>query len=331
MNRENVMREALSDLEAQRASNIETERQRREEARAKSAEIAALLDERQKLFYSGMRGAFASPEKAKQISRNMKAEMERLNQKLRAALVQNGLPEDYLQPVYRCAICKDTGYVGEPIHEPCACLKRTVLNKLYQNEGLQGLEHENFDTFDERIFPDTPIEGRKQSQRGYIRKYREFCEQYADQFRPNEGKGLLFSGRSGLGKTFLMNCVAQRVLERGYSVVVISAYKLVELMRGYQFDGKGAEQVQDILTCDLLAIDDLGSEPMIRNVTVSALYHIVSERNNANRAMIVTTNCDSDLLYEKYDDRIAARLTAPSRMNVIEFVGTDVRRFAHER
>ena len=67
---------------------------------------------------------------------------------------------------------------------------------------------------------------------------------------------------------------------------------------------------------------------MIRNVTVSALYHIVSERNNANRAMIVTTNCDSDLLYEKYDDRIAARLTAPSRMNVIEFVGTDVRRFA---
>ena len=61
------------------------------------------------------------------------------------------------------------------------------------------------------------------------------------------------------------------------------------------------------------------------------LYHIVSERNNANRAMIVTTNCDSDLLYEKYDDRIAARLTAPSRMNVIEFVGTDVRRFAHER
>ena len=70
MNRENVMREALSDLEAQRASNIETERQRREEARAKSAEIAALLDERQKLFYSGMRGAFASPEKAKQKHEN---------------------------------------------------------------------------------------------------------------------------------------------------------------------------------------------------------------------------------------------------------------------
>ena len=78
MNRENVMREALSDLEAQRANNIETERQRREEARAKSAEIAALLDERQKLFFSGMRGAFASPEKAKQISKDMQKKMEKI-------------------------------------------------------------------------------------------------------------------------------------------------------------------------------------------------------------------------------------------------------------
>ena len=99
MNRENVMREALSDLEAQRANNIETERQRREEARAKSAEIAALLDERQKLFFSGMRGAFASPEKAKQISKDMQKKMEKINQHLRAALVRNGFSENYLQPV----------------------------------------------------------------------------------------------------------------------------------------------------------------------------------------------------------------------------------------
>ena len=97
MNRENVMREALSDLEAQRANNIETERQRREEARAKSAEIAALLDERQKLFFSGMRGAFASPEKAKQISKDMQKKMEEINQNLRAALVRNGFSENYLQ------------------------------------------------------------------------------------------------------------------------------------------------------------------------------------------------------------------------------------------
>ena len=105
MNRENVMREALSDLEAQRANNIETERQRREEARAKSAEIAALLDERQKLFFSGMRGAFASPEKAKQISKDMQKKMEEINQNLRAALVRNGFSENYLQQSFRVLFC----------------------------------------------------------------------------------------------------------------------------------------------------------------------------------------------------------------------------------
>lgn len=327
MNRENVMRAALSDLEAQRANNMEVERKRRMEACAKSPEIARLLDVRQKLFYSSMRNAFSSPEKAKQISNAMKLEMENINKNLRIILQENGLPEDYLQPVYRCPLCKDTGYVGEPVHEPCVCLKRAVLNKLYQNEGLQGLEYQNFKTFDESIFPDTLIEGKKLSQRAYIQRYRAFCEEYANSFKPGEGKGLLLCGRSGLGKTFLMNCVAQRVLELGYSVVVISAYKLVELMRSYQFDGRGAEQVQDILTCDLLAIDDLGSEPMLRGVTLSAIYHIVNERNNANRAIVVTTNCSSDLLYEKYDDRIAARLTAPSKMSVIEFMGVDVRRY----
>ena len=125
-----------------------------------------------------------------------------------------------------------------------------------------------------------------------------------------------------------MNCVAQRVLERGFSVVVVSAYKLIEAMRRYQFGEEGVEQVQDMLSCDLLCIDDLGSEPMLRGVTVSSIYHIVNERRSANRAIVITTNLDSDQLYEKYEDRIGARLTDPSRMKVIPFIGVDVRRFA---
>ena len=88
------------------------------------------------------------------------------------------------------------------------------------------------------------------------------------------------------------------------------------------------EQVQDILTCDLLAIDDLGSEPMMRGVTVGSIYHVISERHNASRPMILSTNCSVQQLYEKYEDRIAARLCDQSRMTIIEFVGTDVRRFA---
>ena len=328
LSRENVIREALSALEAQRAANLTEEKRRRMEAEEKSAAVRELLGKRQSLFFSGMRGAFAAPGNAEEISKNMQQEMERINAQLRAALIACGLPEDYLQPVYHCAMCRDTGYVGEPIHEQCVCLKRAVMNKLYQAEGLQGLERENFAAFDESIFPDKPIEGRKSTQRMFIKKCREYCEEYADTFELDEGKGLLLCGKSGLGKTFLMNCVAQRVLERGFSVVVISAYKLMETMRRYQFGEDSGEQVQDILSCDLLCIDDLGSEPMLRGVTISSLYHVINERRNANRSVVITTNLDSDLLYDKYDDRIGARLTDPSRMKVIPFIGVDVRRFA---
>lgn len=328
LSRENVTREALSGLEAQRAANMMEEKRRRAEAEQKSPAVKELLARRQRLFFTGMRGAFASPEKAKEISGGMQKEMETINARLRAALVACGLPEDYLQPVYRCPLCRDTGYIGEPVHEQCSCLKRAVMNRLYQAEGLQGLERENFASFDESIFPDEPIEGRKLTQRAHINKVRAYCEEYADAFAVDEGKGLLLCGRSGLGKTFLMNCVAQRVLERGYSVVVVSAYKLIEAMRRFQFGEEGVEQVQDMLACDLLCIDDLGSEPMLRGVTVSSIYHIVNERRNANRAVVVTTNLDSDQLYEKYEDRIGARLTDPSHMKVIPFIGVDVRRFA---
>jgi len=326
VSRENLTREALSDLEAQRAQNLETERARREEASGRSPAVARLLEQRQKLFYTGMRSAFAAPGRAQAISTDMKRELEGINLSLRRELAACGLPEDYLQPVSRCPICRDTGYVGEPIREQCACLKRAVMEKLYRNEGLQGLERENFAAFDESIFPDTPIEGKKNTQRGYIRKIRAICEAYADSFAAGEGRGLLLSGTTGLGKTFLMNCIAQRVLERGYSVVVVSAYKLTELMRRYQFNGEGEEQVRDMIACDLLCVDDLGSEPMIRGVTVSAIYHIINERRNANRAIVVTTNCDSDGLYEKYDDRVGARLCDAGRMQILQFVGEDVRR-----
>ena len=328
LSREHVIREALSGLEAQRAANMMEEKRRKAEAAQKSPAVARLLEQREQVFFSGMRGAFASPQKAKEVSDAMKAQIAQINAQLRTALVDSGFDAEYLQPVYRCPLCKDTGYVGEPVHEQCACLKRAVMNRLYQSEGLQGLERENFAAFDEEIFPDEPIEGRKGTQRTFIKKCRVFCEEYADTFKADAGKGILLCGRSGLGKTFLMNCIAQRVLERGCSVVVLSAYKLIEAMRRFQFGEDDAQQVQDMLSCDLLCIDDLGSEPMLRGVTVSSLYHIINERRNANKAVVITTNCDSDLLYEKYDDRIGARLTDPSRMKVIPFVGVDVRRFA---
>lgn len=325
MNKETATREALSELEARRAENQSALDARRAQAAEKSGEIDALLKRRESLFFSGMRRAFAAPEQAMDISSAMGGEVQRVNAALREALVRNGFPEDYLQPQYQCPICRDTGYVGEPVHEMCVCLRQAVLRRLYQNEGLRQLETENFSTFDEAIFSDAPMPDAKYSQRVYIQKIRERCERYADGFDPATGEGMLLFGKPGLGKTFLMNCIAQRVLERGYSVVVVSAYRLIERMRRYLFDGEDGGQVADILNCDLLCIDDLGSEPVFKNTTMSSLYHVVSERHSARRAVVVTTNCSVKDLYERYDPRITARLCDQRRVQVIEFIGRDVR------
>ena len=140
LSRENVMREALSEMENQRAKNLSEEKKRRDEAERRSPAIAELLTRRQKLLFSGMRQAFASPEQAARISASMKDQMERMNADIRRELVKSGLTRGLFAARYRCPLCKDTGYVGEPVHEQCVCLKRAVLNRLYDNDGLQGLK-----------------------------------------------------------------------------------------------------------------------------------------------------------------------------------------------
>ena len=331
LSRENAMREALSELEEQRGRNYAEEQRRREEFAAKSARAAELLEQRRQALSDGMRCAFADPANAPEISKQTAEKIDFVNRELHAELKRQGMPEDWLQPVRRCPVCGDTGYTGTLIREQCACLKRAVLARLCRQEGLQGLSEQNFAHFDEEVFPDEPLEGLKNTQRGYIRNIRTRCERFADDFAPGQGHGLLFCGETGVGKTYMMNCVAQRVLERGFSVVFVSAYRLSEIMRENQFDGRGAELVGDLLNCDLLCIDDLGAEPMRREATVSGFYHIIGERVNAGRAFVVTTNCAVSQLYERYGDRLAARLCDPGRMQILRFPGVDVRRRAAER
>ena len=331
MSRETAVREALSELEAQRVRNYEEERQRRDTVSEKSPKAAALLTERAALLTKSVSEAFARPKDAEMISGALSKRLSEIGEALKSELQNLGLPEDYLQPVYRCPICRDTGYVGELLREPCICLRTAVLRKLSADEGLQGLASQNFETFDENVFPDDPLPGQKHTQRGYMRLLRDRCLRYAAEFRPGVGKGLLFYGETGVGKTFLLNCIAQKVLAAGYTVAFIGAYRLAEILRQNQFDGSRGDLVNDFLTCDLLCIDDLGSEPMRRDTTVTGLYYLVNERMTAGKAIVVSTNCSQQQLYERYGDRVAARLCDPGRMQLFRLPGIDVRRRAAER
>ncbi len=325
ISRENVLRELLAEYENQRALNRREELRRRQEVSARSPQAARLLGRREEIFYARMRAAFSSPEEAHRIADGLEAELDALNRALRAELSRLGLAEDYLQPVYRCAACRDTGYVGEPIHEQCACLRQRVMNRLYQDENLTGLDRENFETFDARVFPDEKLPGSDFTQRAYMLRMREKCEQYADEFPNGPVRNLLMCGKSGLGKTFLMNCIAQRVLERGYTVLRITAYRLVEVMRRYHWNGQDAQTVDEMRDCGLLLLDDLGTEPMIENVTIEYLYHILNERTIRERHTVVSTNLMPMELQAAYTERVASRLLDKRFTLMLRFAGKDVR------
>lgn len=324
--RENVLREVLAQYENQRIENHREEERRRAEAAGRSPRIAALLREREESFYARMRAAFASPETAQKTADQLEADLKRINAGLRAELVKMGYDEEYLQPVYRCAQCRDTGYVGEPVHEQCACLRRRTLEGMLRDENLRGLERENFSTYDAAVYSDAIIPEIGRSQRAYMERMRQAAENYADRFPKNEKPNLLFCGKSGLGKTFLMNCIAERVLERGYAVMRMTAYRLVEIMRHYHRNGEEAQLVEEMQSCDLLLIDDLGAEPMIENVTINYLYFIINERLNANKAMIISTNFTPDELRASYTERVASRMMDKRSAAVWPFRGDDVRR-----
>lgn len=326
MQRENVLREVLAQYENQRLENHREEERRRAEVAEKSPRIAALLKEREEGFYARMRAAFRSPQNAQQTAEQLEADLKRINAALREALVKLGYDEEYLQPVYRCKLCRDTGYVGEPIHEQCACLRRRVLEGMLRDENLRGLERENFATYDASVYPDTVVPEIGRTQRAYMERVRAVCERYANNFPKNEKPNLLFCGKSGLGKTFLMNCIAERVLERGYGVMRLTAYRLIEIMRRYHYNGEDAQLVEEMRGCDLLLLDDLGAEPMIENVTINYLYYLINERLCAGKAIIVSTNFMPDELREAYTERVSSRLMDQRNTQVLHFVGTDVRR-----
>lgn len=321
MDTSSIIKRLLGEYELQRVANRKENQRREGEAREKSPEVAELLDARQEAMMRTMAQAFA---RRNVDTKELQAEIERINRMLRKALAEAGLPEDYLQPVYRCAACCDTGYVGEPIHEFCTCLKQRIMNEENKDEHSGGLGEHSFDQFDLAVFPDTPIAGKKKSQREHMRLILRAAQRYADDFPDNDRSNLIFWGSPGLGKTFVADCIAQRVMERAYLVRRVTAYRLCEIMRKNQFDGSEARAVEGILDCDLLFIDDLGTEPQTKN-TSGYLFQIINERNMNEKHTIISTNLSPEKMRTAYEERVVSRMLDTRRTTAIEFYGQDIR------
>ena len=316
---EALLQEIERDYEQLRAENEREEALRRERIRNEQPAIYRLVQEREELILTSVRkianGGSATdglPEK-----------MEELSGSIRRQLEENGFPADYLAPVYHCAVCKDTGRCGEPVREYCDCLKKAYQKKLRDRIGLSGSLPETFDTFNLSLFSDEIMPGETFSQREQMQLIREDCKEWAERYPLAASRDMVLSGKSGLGKTFVLRAMAERLIERDVNVLIISAYRMFEMLRDEYFNrGDG---ITDLLETRVLMIDDIGTEPMMQNITVEQFFNLLNERQNRGLSTIISTNLDMTKFRERYTERIASRLTDIRNCMVLTLTGEDIR------
>ena len=232
-----------------------------------------------------------------------------------------GLTEADFAMRYTCPDCQDTGFIDG---KKCHCFLQQAVDLLYNQSNIRDvLMRENFDTLSMKYYDRTAPEG-KQSPYEFMEGQIEKCRKYAENF-DEKGGNLLLYGSTGVGKTFLSNCIAKALMDSCHSVVYFSAIELFELFskNGYNYDEDAEDQVnQYILESDLLIIDDLGTE-RVNSFTTGKLFYTINERALRKKSTVISTNLDPARLSEVYTERVASRIL--SDYSLIQVVGEDIR------
>ncbi len=237
-------------------------------------------------------------------------------------LAENGFSDDYFAPAYTCPDCKDTGYADG---RRCHCFEQAAIDMIYTQSNLKDiLQRENFSTFSFDYYSDTernPATGLSalDTARDAVEKCRHFIDTFDDAF-----SNLYFYGDTGIGKTFLSNCVAKELLDRGHSVIYFTAFQLFDILsKGvFQKDARAVAAHQNIFDCDLLIIDDLGTE-LTNSFTTSQLFLCLNERILRKKSTIISTNLGMSQLADIYSERVLSRIS--SNYTLIKLFGPDIR------
>lgn len=262
--------------------------------------------------------------------RELESENLELQAKRAELLVEAGFPMDYNDEIYSCPVCKDTGMTGNRI---CSCLEKLYNMELTESLGsLLRCGNERFELFDETFYDDEP-DSCGPSPRCRMRMVYDTCRHYADNFGA-DSPNLLFRGGPGLGKTFLSACIARVVAENGFSVAyesagaALSVFETQKFSRDSDESETAAECVRNYLECDLLILDDLGTE-MVTSFSISALYQLINSRLIYNKKTIISTNLGRDEMEKKYSRQILSRLDGEYLL--LPFAGRDIRMIKRER
>lgn len=275
------------------------------------------------LIAAGRPVAADGPEIADIRERNLALQAQRAQ--LLGAL---GCAADALDDTPACPKCGDTGWAGT---EMCTCLKELCAQEqLRQLTSLLSLtDEQSFDRLRLDVYSDLPWQGESRSPRENMKRVAAVCEGFARQFPDYPLKNLLLSGGTGLGKTFLSGCIAREVSERGFSVVydtaihLFAAFEAKKFSRDIQEGQQARDDTRRYLRCDLLILDDLGSE-LTTPFVQSALYELINSRLLADRRTIISTNLSMEQIAGRYTPQISSRIDGLFRE--LTFYGDDIRR-----
>ena len=264
-----------------------------------------------------LNAALAGGDDAEAKIAEIRANNMALAEKRSAILKKHGIPENAGEPEYDCPKCADAGFVGDMM---CDCLRRALIDETFRTSGIGSLiKTQSFDTFSLDYYRDDPaaLEAAELSL--------AVCTQFAGNFGKESVNNLLMIGATGLGKTHLSTSVAKAVIERGFDVVYETAQNIIRDFEKQQF-GRRGEDDEDLTAryfdCDLLIIDDLGTE-MKSSFTVACIYNVINTRINRAAPMIINTNLTQKELRERYEDRITSRMFG--EFSPLLFKGKDVR------
>ncbi|MED9902743.1 MAG: ATP-binding protein [Lachnospiraceae bacterium] len=226
-----------------------------------------------------------------------------------------GFPADYLEPVYDCPDCLDTGYTDG---RRCHCFEQKIINFLYMQSNLKELlASENFSALSYKYYQGDDLANFKKAVETSLSFIKNFHSDY---------QNLLFYGAVGTGKSFLSNCIAREMLNQGYSVIYFSATGLFNLLSRYSFDAANKEMLyktyEDLYNCDLVIIDDLGTE-LSNSFTNSQFFSFLNERHLRKKSVLISTNLSLEELKVLYSERIFSRLT--SNFTFRKLSGPDIR------
>lgn len=251
-------------------------------------------------------------------------EVRDIEEKKARLLKEAGYPQDALLPRYQCEKCRDTGFVDG---KKCSCFQAKAIRLLYARSNLERImEKENFRSFSLEWYDnDRVITAIGMTERDYMARVVEICRRYVRDFDQRHGS-ILFQGNTGVGKSFLSNCIAGELLEKGHSVIYLTAGELFDCLAAVRIDKTEdlakRELFDYIFSCDLLIVDDLGTE-VSNTFTSSQFFYLVNRRLNEERGTVISTNLTQRMLRDTYTERVTSRIT--SGYEIVMLYGDDIR------